>query len=369
MPIRVLKQRPRAPRTLASVFAPIPNGEPEKVITVDPTKKTIVHILPFGIYLGGGERLISEWGKHIPDDFECFFFYLSDKNNYRGYDFGKLRAITYSSFEWLNKTLIQIKPTAIVDHGSAWDVSLYEKIYAGVNSKITFYLHGCELFKRINEIRLDGNPMNKMISNYTDPLMKSIDGEFCVAPLQIDVNKFKFVERDYKKPLRVGIIGRISEEKIPKSFLQKLFHYKNPAFEFHIIGIGLQYGDFVKNQIKSYKHIKYLGGFTPSEMPEVYLNLDLILSPSLSETGGYAIMEAMSTGLPVISRNTGALPETVASGGIVCNDNDDELLKALSLFENIDFLKAMSKKARKKIEMNNSSPEKQFAKLNQFIIS
>jgi glycosyltransferase involved in cell wall biosynthesis len=67
-----------------------------------------------------------------------------------------------------------------------------------------------------------------------------------------------------------------------------------------------------------------LGRLTQQEMLQAYLECDALLLPSRAEGFGYAALEAMACGKPVIASNNTALPEVVAEGltGILCDTSD-----------------------------------------------
>ncbi|MGQ0678536.1 MAG: glycosyltransferase family 4 protein [Actinomycetota bacterium] len=49
---------------------------------------------------------------------------------------------------------------------------------------------------------------------------------------------------------------------------------------------------------------------------------DLFALPTAAESYGFAVMEAVAAGLPVLSTRTGSIPEIVADAGILVNPND-----------------------------------------------
>ncbi|MDY3302996.1 MAG: glycosyltransferase, partial [Clostridia bacterium] len=67
------------------------------------------------------------------------------------------------------------------------------------------------------------------------------------------------------------------------------------------------------------------------ELAEIYTAADVFISPSLEETFGMTVVEAMACGTPAIVYNSTALPETVNGYGLVCPNNKvEEIMWCLS---------------------------------------
>lgn len=77
-----------------------------------------------------------------------------------------------------------------------------------------------------------------------------------------------------------------------------------------------------------------IGRLSEQDMVRIYQECDAVLLPSRAEGFGYAALEAMACGKPVIASNNTALPEIVLDGitGILCNPDDLEaFIKACRL--------------------------------------
>jgi glycosyltransferase involved in cell wall biosynthesis len=72
--------------------------------------------------------------------------------------------------------------------------------------------------------------------------------------------------------------------------------------------------------------------------------------PSVGESFGYAILEAMSCGLPIIASRSGAFPELLGNAGILFNpDDSEELAKLVELLRAESSLRIeLSRKARER---------------------
>ena len=60
--------------------------------------------------------------------------------------------------------------------------------------------------------------------------------------------------------------------------------------------------------------ISFTGLVEWKQMPQLYMDSDIFVLPSFTENMPFALLEAMSTALPVVATPVGAIPEVVASG-------------------------------------------------------
>jgi glycosyltransferase involved in cell wall biosynthesis len=334
--------------------------------------KKIIHNIPFGIYLGGGERLIKGFNDNFPKNSQNYLFYQKNKDNILPFNFGNFNVLEHDDFTGLNLTFKYINADVVVEHGIGFAAHLYKTIYRNVKSKVVHYLHAASLVENIQKLKELGVVIDNVISNYYDANLKKSGVNYIVQPLQINAKEYPFIKRKYElSKIKVGIVGRISEEKIPKDFIDNLIKYsnENKNVEFYFLGAGLKHLEYLLKKIEGQENIFYTGTLKPTEINKFYKNVDILLSPSLSESGGYAILEAMSTGLPVIARSAHALKQTVGYGGYVAETNEDwELFFKLDVMLG-DNLERFSEVAREKVLECNNNQKKQFKNLNKFILS
>lgn len=76
-------------------------------------------------------------------------------------------------------------------------------------------------------------------------------------------------------------------------------------------------------QLRITNSVHVLGPVSDDALPSIYAQATALLFPSLHEGFGFPIIEAMSAGLPVISSNGGALPDTVGDAGILLSPIDE----------------------------------------------
>jgi len=88
-------------------------------------------------------------------------------------------------------------------------------------------------------------------------------------------------------------------------------------------------------------------GYVPSEdLPDLYQNASVFVYPSLHESFGLPIVEAMACGTPVVTADTYAPPEIAADAALTCNpDSPQEIAKCIfEIFDNPHIAESLRKK-------------------------
>ncbi|MEG0408883.1 MAG: glycosyltransferase family 4 protein [Bacilli bacterium] len=190
-----------------------------------------------------------------------------------------------------------------------------------------------------NKILLNSINENNFKKNMTEKENADIRNE-----LHIEINDFVVV-----------FVGRISEVKGVKQlisawnrincFNKKLILIGSTQFGTNVVS---NYEKNILNEIKSNASIISLG-FIPNDQISKYHNIsDLFISPSIMEPAGMMNLEAMCSGLPILSTNEGGIPEYVINNrnGILINDinNIEEFANKIEeLMRNKEMLLEFSK--------------------------
>lgn len=76
------------------------------------------------------------------------------------------------------------------------------------------------------------------------------------------------------------------------------------------------YVPFLKRQIPADMagSVEFVSGVNHTELPQQYRQADIVVQPSLYETFGMPLVEAMASGLPVIGSDVGGIPEVIGNG-------------------------------------------------------
>lgn len=150
----------------------------------------------------------------------------------------------------------------------------------------------------------------------------------------------------------IGIVGRLVPGKNVHEFIDKIPGYKVKA-QIVVVGDGPLL-EIIKQQIVTCQlenQVCLLG--SRNDVADLLRVFDLLAMPSQSEGLSNVIIEAMSTGLPVVGFNVGGNKELIDSnlGGYLCelNDWDDLFCKISALVEDQNLIRQFGDYNRKKI--------------------
>ncbi len=192
-----------------------------------------------------------------------------------------------------------------------------------------------------------------------DQLTRSgVHTKVSVARLGVDIDRFQPTKDKQKSKIKLGLdpnktvigyVGRISKEKnvqILREAFFKLSNKENVSL--------LMVGDGTDEQKKKFEEIPNckITGFVRN-VQDYLKAMDIFIMPSLTETTSLATLEAMSSGLPVISTKVGFIKNYLVKGhnGIFFPRNSATMLsiKMEKLMRNQEMMKKLSANARKTV--------------------
>lgn len=137
----------------------------------------------------------------------------------------------------------------------------------------------------------------------------------------VDTSIFTSVSRaSPNTPFRLLFVGNVSVRK-GRDLLVQIMERLGPNFELSYTGTPEDFpqGSSLPDNMIS---LGWIGG--PRAMAELYKSHDALLFPSRLEGLPLSVLEAASSGLPVIAANTSSLPEVVRQQrtGVLCPVND-----------------------------------------------
>jgi len=105
---------------------------------------------------------------------------------------------------------------------------------------------------------------------------------------------------------------------------------RHPALRLRVVGDGVERERLIKLAagLGISEMVSWEGWIEHRRMPEIYQQVDLLVSASLHEAQGMACLEAMASGLPVVGSDTGMLPQllTDQAAGVVYPAGDTAAL-------------------------------------------
>lgn len=128
-----------------------------------------------------------------------------------------------------------------------------------------------------------------------------------------------------------------------------------PKTKLMIVGEGI-YKAKLQNLVKKMKLIRSINftGFV-KEIDEEMVKFDIYVQPSISESFGLAIVQAMGQGLPIVATNTGGIPEVVTTGksGILVEAKNPQALAGaiLTLMRDKTKAKEMGRLAAEEVKI------------------
>jgi glycosyltransferase involved in cell wall biosynthesis len=180
--------------------------------------------------------------------------------------------------------------------------------------------------------------------------------EKLINNIEVIQNGIELTQNSYSNKnesiIKIGFIGRWSDEKRPKLFLEiaKTLKTKIPNIHFVMVGTGMKSNiDLIHSA-----DVTFLGEITEKEkMNDLYKSLHFVLITSVYEGFPMVMMEAMSHGVIPISTNVGGINEHIIhnENGLLINEKqEDEIVNSfcnqiLNLTENSKDRDRISKSA------------------------
>ena len=169
--------------------------------------------------------------------------------------------------------------------------------------------------------------------------LKGFAGRARVIPLGVDPQEFPPAEpASESTTATVGFVGRLVPEKGIDVLLDAVA--RTPLLHARFAGSGPLASSLATHARRRgiADRVTYTGVLSPAEVPAFYRSLDVLAVPSVptarwTEQFGRVAVEAMASGVPVVSSDAGALPDVVGGAGIVVPHSDaaalaDALLEA-----------------------------------------
>lgn len=216
-----------------------------------------------------------------------------------------------------------------------------------INAKCKELFSKCKCFLCVSEY------VGKVISNIDNPIGPIPEDKIRVLYNCVDTRLFRPKEinkQDLSK--QFGILdnehiimfsGRLSQEKGVDYLLKSLDFIKTPNIKVMIVGSAMYnqktkdaYHQQLLQLAKKHKEKIVFTGYIPQQtLPDIYNLADISVLPSIwDEPAGLTMIESLACGTPVITTNSGGIPEYVADCAIVLERNSSlpkEIAKAIDM--------------------------------------
>ena len=261
----------------------------------------LVHFMPWDLTVGGAERMLDLWCSHDAHRWETHVLTVGARGPFA---FSGATVHTEVERSHALRLLASLQPDLLVQHEPT--------DRDGLSSACPQVW----IFHCTNSLRA-APPTHaaaaRVFSNFDSHEIHNGWREFPfeVLPLGVDVGEFRPSDRSDAVPV-CGIVGRLHEDKVPRSFITALRAWRPGQWRIRFVGHGLDtgYPRFVIDELADLPWVEFSGDVPPHEMPEVLRRLDAVLIPTdatRGETGSYAALEAMATGLPAVARDLAGL--------------------------------------------------------------
>ena len=131
-------------------------------------------------------------------------------------------------------------------------------------------------------------------------------------------------------------VSTFSRKKNPKVLLRSFYIVKKQVRDITLVIAGSGWNNPLVqkliNELGLQGHVKVLGWVPRENLVALYNGAEVFLFPSLHETFGFPVVEAMVCGCPVVTSNRCSIPEVVGDAGIM-HDPDDYTSFAKSIVE------------------------------------
>ena len=250
------------------------------------------------------------------------------------------------------------------------------------NTKCVYTAHGFHFYKGAPiQNWLLFYPIEKLLSKYTDVLITINNEDYnrardkfkmnkieYIPGVGVDINKFHQREfnRDvyrsklgYKKDDFVILsVGELNENKNHEIIIKAMAKFNNPRIHYMIAGKGNMenYLLNLSTKLRLSNNVKLLG--YRKDIVELNLSADVFAFPSKREGLGLAAIEAMATGIPLITSNIHGINDYSVNGltGYSCDANDEQqyadAINWILLDEDKDKYKITNTEYSKKYDIN-----------------
>jgi glycosyltransferase involved in cell wall biosynthesis len=190
-------------------------------------------------------------------------------------------------------------------------------------------------------------------------LLNIFKGRISIVPHGVD-ERFSESNNEVK---RESFVLAVSDLYVQKNFHRllgaiSLLREKFPTIMLKIAGRAID-EDYYASLLSEIEHlgisdhVEFLGHVTPDKLVDLYQRCGVFIFPSLVETFGNSLVEAMASGAPIATSRAAAMPEVAGEGALYFDPTDiDDIAEILgSLLESDKLRRDLGQKALQKAEL------------------
>lgn len=265
----------------------------------------------------------------------------------------------YRDFVYLMISRVIIRKIKILMHIHGWE----ENLALDLKSKKFFNNTFRKMAERANIIIVLASQFKECMLDVINSPQKIV-----VMPTTVDVNSFQAkLKSNSKYTFNILFLSRIIRNKGIFEIvdnIENIMMYNQPKkIMFIFAGDGIDKRSLEKYVIdkKLENHVEFTGYVRGKEKANLFKKSDIFIFPSYHAEGcPVAVLEAMASGLPVISTDVGALREIIiddVNGIIISKQSVEQITEAINtLINNNELRVKISKNNRKKAESEFDVP-------------
>lgn len=340
---------------------------------------------------GGAQQLLYDLLKNLNNDFEFLILAfeggpVADKIKKLGVNV-KILGINPSKIGfryllnlnktlcWLKENYISFKPDIIQTHLLGADI--WARLVSSKKVKLIQTVHSAEDFrgrvfskKGFKTWFFDHLFLNKTniiivvsLAVKTALIRQGVKNKIVVIPTGIDLTKFKASDAirqrtrermGWKDKIIIGSVGRLDPVKGYDQLIENLknLFIQNKKLHLVLVGNGPQklYLENLINKLNLKNEIELLG--ERQDIPQLLNGFDIFVSSSVWEGMPIAVLEAMASGLPVLSTYNGGIKNIIVDRetGLLYSFGKDLEKKIMLLVNDSNLVQKLGQNARHKVK-------------------
>jgi len=169
----------------------------------------------------------------------------------------------------------------------------------------------------------------------------------------VDINKFKPIEEKNNEIFTILCVARLIERKGIDYLINAIPLVLEKQRDVRLILVG---EGNLENELKKLckdldleEYVLFKGRVEHDDLPDLYSSSDVFVLPSKNEGMSNTVLEAMASGLPIITTDTGGTQELIKDNGIVVHVEDSKTIASaiLHLADDYSLCKTMGTISRK----------------------